>query len=250
MSSLMERLRAQSNPNLPPRIAIYGTSKIGKTTFATQAPNCVVIPTEDGLAGLSPDVVHFPICKSLSDVYEAIDSLLTEEHDRKTVVLDSLDWLEPMLWKHVADEHNKPDIEAFGYGKGYTFATDEWITLLDKLNRLRTERGMMVIMIGHHHITKFEDPSLDSYDRYSLKLHKSGEGKVKEWADIIGFANYRTNVLQQEKGFNQKRGRAVGNGERMLYLEERPSFVAGNRFGLPAEMPLDFNTFINSFSKG
>lgn len=250
MNPLMEKLKASSNTQLPPRVVIYGTSKIGKTTFAAKSSDCVIIPTEDGLSGIGSEIMQFPLCRSLDDVYEAIDLLINEEHDRKTVVLDSLDWLEPMLWRYVADKHDKIDIEAFGYGKGYTFATEEWVNLLDKLNMLRSKKNMMVILIGHHQITKFEDPNLDSYDRYGLKLHKFADGKVKEWADVIGFANYRTNVLQQDKGFNQKRGRAIGSGERMLYLEERPSFVAGNRYALPAEMPLDFKTFINSFNKG
>ncbi len=246
MTSLMNRLKASSQ-KLPPRIVIYGTSKIGKTTFATSAPDCVVIQTEDGLSGVSGEVLCFELSKTYEDVIANLDSLINEEHDRKTLVLDSLDWLEPMLWEYVCRQHNKPNIEAFGYGKGYQFASEEWKNLLNKLNDLRIKRNMMIILIAHHQITKFEDPSLDGYDRYGLKLHKSADGKVKEWADVIGFANYRTNVLQQDKGFNQTRGRAVGTGERMLYLEERPSFVAGNRFSLPPEMPLDFKTFISSF---
>lgn len=242
----MERLRANSK-KLPPRVIVYGTSKIGKTTWAAQAKNCVVIPTEDGLAGLPDDVMQFPLAKNYEDVLSALDELLEGEHDRQCVVVDSLDWLEPLLWDYVSRQNGKENLEAFGYGKGYIFATEAWTSLLNKLNDLRIKRGMMVILIAHHQITKFDDPSMDGYDRYSLKLHKSGQGKVMEWADVIGFANYRTNVIQQDKGFNQTRGRAVGSGERTLYLEERPSFVAGNRYGLPAELPLDFKTFITSF---
>lgn len=245
--NLMERLKANSKP-MPPRVVIYGTSKIGKTTFATNAPNCVVVPTEDGLVAIDENVMRFPLCQTYGEVLEHLDALLTEEHDRKAVVLDSLDWLEPLIWDHVCKQHNQASIEAFGYGKGYAFARDEWVKLLEKLDELRAKRMMMVILIGHHKLSRFDDPASEGYDRYSLKLHVAAQGKVMEWADIIGFANYQTNVISHDKGFNQTRSRAVGQGKRMLYLEERPSYVAGNRYpNLPAEMPLDFNTFISYF---
>ncbi|UKA12954.1 ATP-binding protein [Photobacterium damselae] len=244
--SLAERLKANNQADLPPRVVIYGTSKIGKTTFAAKSPNPVFIPTEDGLSGI-PDAVSFPLVTSHDDLMACIDQLLNEEHDFKTVVLDSVDWLEQYIWDHVAEKHNKADIEAFGYGKGYVYATDEFKKVLDRLNELRIKKKMMVILIGHHQIKRYEDPSSEGYDRYCLKLHKGAEGKVQEWADAIGFATYKTHAIREDKGFNNTRVRAAGNGERVLCLEERPSFVAGNRFGLPAEIPLDFNQFISKF---
>ncbi len=244
--SLTERLKANSRKSLPPRIVIYGTSKIGKTTFAANAPDAVFIPTEDGLIGI-PNAVSFPLVKSHADLMNCLDQLENEDHCFKTVVLDSVDWLEQHVWDFVAESHNKADIEAFGFGKGYGYATEEFKKILDRLNALRIKKKMMVILIGHHQIKRYEDPSSEGYDRYCLKLHKGAEGKIQEWADVIGFATYKTHSIKEDKGFNNTRTRAAGNGERILCLEERPSFVAGNRFSLPAEIPLDFAQFINKF---
>ena len=80
----------------PPRAVIYGPHKIGKTTFGSEAPDPVFIPTEDGLNGI-PGVTSFPLCKSYDEVMEAITALFVEDHSHKTVVVDSLDWLERLV---------------------------------------------------------------------------------------------------------------------------------------------------------
>lgn len=37
--------------NRPPRIMIYGSEGVGKSTFGASAPNPIFIQTEDGLGG-------------------------------------------------------------------------------------------------------------------------------------------------------------------------------------------------------
>ena len=140
----------------PPRLLLYGVAGVGKTLCATGSPRPVVIQTEDGLGTIS--VPTFGLLRSFDEVMEALASLYTEPHDYQTVVLDSLDWLEPLIWQHTAQMHNQPDIESFGYGKGYLAALDTWRSLLDGLNALRDERGMGVILIAHAEIKRFDSP--------------------------------------------------------------------------------------------
>ncbi len=102
------------------RVIIYGESGLGKTTFATSAPNPIVIQTEDGLGEI--DVPCFPLAESYLDVMKALDSLANENHDFKTVVIDSLDWLESLIWKQVCTDNKVPSIEKIGYGRGYNEA--------------------------------------------------------------------------------------------------------------------------------
>ena len=116
-----KRLRA-------PKIVIAGPGKIGKTTFAASAPSAIGILTEDGADAV--DAAAFPLATSLADVYQAIGTLLNEEHDYQTVFLDSLDWLEPLVHTHVCTQNKWASIEAAGYGKGYIAAAEEWRTLL------------------------------------------------------------------------------------------------------------------------
>src|SRR5690606_27553337 len=96
--------------NSPPRILIFGVSGIGKTTFCADAPNPVFIQTEDGLGTLKSDA--FPLARSYDEVIEAIGSLINENHNYKTLIVDSLDWLEPLIWKKVCAVQNVETIES------------------------------------------------------------------------------------------------------------------------------------------
>lgn len=224
-----------------PKVCLYGPGKIGKSTTAACAPQSVGILTEDGCH--SVDSQAFPLCQSLNDVYACISTLLNEQHDFRTVFLDSLDWLEPLLYAHVCETNHWKDIEHPGYGKGYIAAAEEWRTLLAGLDELRNHRNMTVILIGHDQIKRFENPTGESFDVYTLKLHQRATALVQEWADVIAFINYRTFTRKEDAGFNKKEIKGIGTGERIMYLEARPAFLAGNRFGLPAELPLSWESF-------
>lgn len=236
---------SKSRATRAPRVVVYGPHKIGKTTFAASAPSPIFIQTEEGLDAL--DVPAFPLAKTFEDVLQAIGSLYNEEHEFQTVVVDSLDWLEPLIWKHTAQQHGKSQIEDFGFGKGYLFAADNWRLFLDGLNALRNDRGMAVICLAHHTIKRFDAPEIEPYDRYQIKLHDRASAIVQEWADVIGFANYEVVTRATEVGFNQKVTRGVGTGRRLLHLTEKPAYQAGNRFGMPESVQLDWPSFINGF---
>ena len=108
----------------PPRVLAYGVAGVGKTTFATGAPGVVVVPTEDGLGAIKAP--HFPLAKSFDAVMEALAALYSEAHDFKTVVVDSVDWLEPLVWQRACKDNNWSSIEEPGYGKGYVAALGLW----------------------------------------------------------------------------------------------------------------------------
>jgi len=227
----------------PPRILIYGPQKIGKSSFGSLADSPVFVQAEDGLDNIGANA--FPLAKSFQEIMGNLQELATQPHDYKTVVIDSLDWMEPMIWAQVCQEHNVKTIEEVlkGYGKGYVQALNVWREYIEAINYLRDEKRMTVVQIAHAHIKRFENPETDAYDRYEIKLHKSASSLVMEHSDIILFANYFVGIKKDADRSGQKeddkRKRAIGSGERILYTEERPSFMAGNRYGLPAEIPFD-----------
>lgn len=225
----------------PPRILVHGVAGSGKTTFAAAAEGAVLIPTEDGLGTLQVD--HFPLAKTFGEVMEALAALYSEPHDFKTVVVDSVDWFEPLIWKQVCAENKWGSIEEPGYGKGYVAALDLWRQYLDGLNALRDERGMTVIQIAHTDIKRFDSPEHEPYDRYVIKLHARAAALLQEHSDVVLFANYRISTVKADVGFNKKVTRALGSGERVLYTAERPAFLAKNRYGLPDTLPLDWQAF-------
>lgn len=236
--SKTKRLRA-------PKLVIAGPGKIGKTTFAAQAPNPIGILTEDGADNV--DTNAFPLCNSLQDVYAAIGTLLSEKHSYESVFLDSLDWLEPLLHQHVCHKNKWETIEAAGYGKGYIAAAEEWRVLLSGFEALRTERNMAVILIAHDKIKRFESPMSEGYDQYVLKLHDRASALVCEWADVIGWASSRIKVLEVDAGYGNKESKAKTTGERILHVEHHPAHMGGNRFNLK-NMPLSWDAFATALS--
>lgn len=237
--SLKDLQRGASNT--PPRILIFGVAGIGKTTFCANAPAPVFIQTEDGLGTI--DAPAFPLARSFGEVREALQSLITEEHDYKTLVLDSLDWLEPLIWQEVCANNDVQSIEQIPYGKGFAMAAEIWRDYLDGINTLRDSRGMMIIQTAHSDIKRYESPEADSYDRYVIKLHNKAAGLVQEHSDCVFFANYKTAVVKENLGFNATRNKAVGSGDRVIHTQERPAFSAKNRYGLAPEIALNDNTW-------
>jgi hypothetical protein len=225
----------------PPISLLYAVHGIGKSTFGSCAPNPIFIQTEDGLGSIQADT--FGVLRSYGEIMESIGSLYNEEHNFKTVVLDSADWSEPLVWAEACRLNGWKDIEAPGYGRGYVAALDLWKVLIDGLTALRDERDMGVIILAHSEIKRFESPEVEPYDRYQPKLHKGASAIVQEAADAVLFANYRVNTVKTDSGFNKKVVRGVGSGERLLYTVERPAFLAKNRWSLPDSIPLSWDDF-------
>ena len=249
--SIMQQIHMGRRPS-PPRFVIYGTEGIGKSTTASQAPNPIFIPTEDGLDQI--DCASFPLATSYADVVAALDSLVREQHDFESVVIDSLDWLERLIWDVLCEQYGVASIEKVdgGYARGYTHALTQWRQVLSGLNELRSRRGMCVILLAHAKVEKFEDPEQAAYDRYSPRLHKHATALVNEWADAVLFATRKIITRTEETGFNRERTIAAGlgrdGGERVLRCVGSPACVAKNRFDLPAELPLSWTALMQAMT--
>lgn len=225
----------------PRRVLLYGTPGVGKSSVGASTPHPVFIQTEDGLSNI--DCARFPMAESYGDVMAAIMELYSEPHEFQTLVIDSLDWLERLVWRETCRVRQKENIEDFGYGKGYSYALELWQEVLDGLNALRKERGMMILLIAHAKIERFENPETDAYDRYSPRLHKHAAALVQEWCDDVLFATYQVHTRQTDEGFDRTRTRGIGTGDRILRTTERPAHLAKNRLGLPEEIPLDYAAY-------
>lgn len=238
--SLLSSLR-RSDTVKPPRILMHGVAGIGKSTFAAGAPDPVFILTEDGLGTL--DVTHFPLSRSYDEVMANIGALYEEDHEFKTVIIDSVDWFEPLVWAKACQLNNWRSIEDAGYGKGYVAALELWRGYIEGLNALRDDKGMSIVQIAHTDIKRFESPEHEPYDRYVIKLHNRASALLQEHCDVVLFANYRISTVKSDAGFNKKVVRAVGGGDRVVYTAERPAFLAKNRYNLPETLPLEWDAF-------
>lgn len=227
----------------PPRLFLYAVEGIGKTTFAASAPSPIFIQTEDGLGTL--DAARFPMVETIDDIRQAIGTLYETDHEFQTVVLDSADWLEQIIAREIEHKH---DAKELAYGKGALKQAEVWQELLGGFNALRNEKGMAVILIGHSQIKRFDSPETEPYDRYSPKLQERSNALVREWADAVLFANYRTVVKTTEVGFKKEVSRGITNGERLLYTTEKPAYMAKNRYALPDSLPLSWDALANAIA--
>lgn len=222
----------------PPRLLIYGVEGIGKTSIAAECPDPIFIFTEKGKGVLNIDSWF---CKEWDQVVQCLTSLINEEHKFKTVVIDTVDWLEKLIHKHLCEDASKNNIEDFGFGKGYKRALSYWTDLLEMLTVLHEEKQMMIVLVSHSEIKTFKNPEGEDFDQYRLSVYEKTGAMLKEWADMVLFANYDNKIKGPEKGSLDKKGKAVkvhGEIGRNLHTEERAAYWAKNRYNMPPTMPI------------
>lgn len=227
----------------PTRTVTFGPEGCGKSTFAAGAPKPIFLGAEDGTGQL--DIERLPQPETFADALEGIRMLGRETHDYGTIVIDTLDWLEPLIWQHICRRDEQANVESYGYGKGYQVALDEWRILLSALEHLRATKKMHVVLLAHSWIKPFKNPQGEDFDRYEMKLNAKASGLIKEWADSVLFANFETFAKKDER---TKRVRGVSSGARFLHTERTAAFDAKNRFGLPERLPLNWASYFEAIA--
>lgn len=228
----------KSNGIKAPRIMLYGPHGLGKTTFGANAPDPIFILTEDGLGQIEAN--HFPVATTYQEVLDAVGTLVVEEHSFKTVVIDSLDWLENIIMRDLEEKH---DAKELAYGRGAVMAADYWRNILEGLAVLRDQKGMSIILLAHAEIKRFDSPEVEPFDRYQPKLQARSSALIQEWCDCVFFCNYKTIVKKEDVGFNKTVSRGITTGDRLIYTNEKPAYYAKNRFSLPDAIPLAWQAF-------
>jgi hypothetical protein len=205
---------------------------VGKTTLASQSENPIILDVEGGSAHI--DVPRLEV-QTWAEIEGAIAELVSQHHDFKTVIVDSMDWAEKLAIEDMLKLDKKNSIEDYGFGKGYTQSAERISRFLASLDRL-IQRGMSVILIAHAKVTRFEPPDgLQAYDRYELKMTRQTSPLVKEWCDSLLFANFKTRVVEAESG----KAKGLGGKERVILTTRSAAHDAKCRVpGIPEEIPM------------
>lgn len=233
--SILDRVK-RGTIAAPYKAVIHGVEGVGKSTFAADSESPLFLCSEDGTEHLDVDRVPEP--GSWAAVIELIVALKEEKHDYKTLVIDTLDWLEPLAADKVCKANGWKNLDTPGYGKGPNAALQEWRVLLRGLESVRKGRGMNILLLAHTEIKTFRNPDGEDYDRYQMKLQPKAAGLVREWADAVLFADFET-VTTSTGG----RAKGITTGARILHTERRAAWEAKNRYSLPPHMPLSFADF-------
>lgn len=234
--------------NGPQKICVYGPEGIGKSTFASKFPEPVFIDVEGSTRNM--DVNRTPKPSSWTMLLEQIRYFKANPHLCKTLVIDTADWAEILCINELCAKYQKSGIEEFGYGKGYVYLAEEFGRLLNMLGEL-IEVGITVVFTAHAQMRKFEQPDeMGAYDRWEMKLQKKTLPLLKEWADMVLFANYKIYVVNVDGQGAAKGKNKVQGGKRIMYTSHHPCWDAKNRHNLEPELDFDYKAIAHCITTG
>jgi hypothetical protein len=219
----------------PVKTVLYGPEGIGKSTFAAQFPAPVFIDTEGGTKRLN--VARLPAPTSWAMLLDEVAEVSRGNVPCGTLVIDTADWAERLCIDAVCARAKVKGIEDFGYGKGYTYAKEEFGKLLDALEEV-LNTGHNVVVLAHAAITKFEQPdAVGNYDRWSMKTSKQVAPLLREWCDMLLFANYKTVVEKAGSAPNAKNKAGGGFSTPATTPAGMPKTASACRKNCPLSMP-------------
>ena len=246
MNNILQRIK-KGPTKLPPKIMLIGVEGVGKSTAGAQMPNPVFICGESGLVGHQfADVPNYTP-ENWQDVLDFVDALAADPSGYKSLVIDTLDWIEPLLYAHVVSAQNKPEYKTIAdipFGRGTPLAQNEARKLIVRLDKVNAA-GMNVLILSHSQQKTVKNPLGDDYDHFESSVNAKICGIFKQWVDEILFARFE--VFTETKN---NRVRAYGGNMRIVETEHSAAWDAKNRYGLPEQMPLDMVAIMEAITKG
>ena len=226
----------------PQKLVFYGVEGIGKTSLAAQTPDPLFIDTEGGTAHL--DVRRLQKPASWEELISLIKEVAATPDVCRTLVIDTADWAEQMCIDYICAKYKQPGIESFGYGKGYTYLSEEFSRLLAACDEVILS-AKNVVITAHAKMRKQELPDEQgAFDRWELKLSKQTAPLLKEWPDALLFLNFKTLVVATDSNTHKAQG-----GKRVMFTSHHPCWDAKNRHGLPEELELSYASIAPIFGE-
>ncbi len=239
---------------LPPRILLLGGEKRGKSTFASHFPSPIFLPIkgETGIDALN--VPKLPAAKTFGEIIEVLSDLYTEKHDFRTVVIDSISALDPVVIETALADGGVKSVTKLGggYGAQEQVICEYWRSMLTGLDALRSDKQMGCVLIGHVKPSPkvVNDPMTDPYATWRVELRESVLGFLNRWADCILFCDFKKYARTVSGEQDQKKiVHADTIRERCLYTQYAPGHPGGGRgiYGhLPYELPLSYESFASA----
>lgn len=220
----------------PPRMIFYSFHGQGKSTLAASAPKPLFIPFEDGLDELRP--ASYPLCKSYSSLISYLKEIYSEKHDYQTLVLDTLDALEPIVDQQVKDEFHIKSLSDLNFGEGWNQVVKKFVIIANSLDKIRIEKRMNIIILSHAVIEHVKNPLGIDYDRFKLRVRDKNANVFADWAEMVGFLHSPVETNIEVGAFGRETVKGIGGMQRVLSTYESACFNCKNRFGITEDIPI------------
>lgn len=223
----------------PPRIVIIGDHGLGKSTFASHFPDPIAIDIEGGLDAIG--VARTPKINNYLEFIAAMQMIKsTTPGTYRTLIIDSIDVLETLAQRDVAERAGVIDIADIPYGNGYKHATSLMFELLAQFDQLRESHKLAIILIGHVQIKKFNNPTGPDYDKFIMDMRDDTSRVVRDWCDVLGFVEQEKYITKEATSGKHK---ASSTGRSIINFKATAAYDAKSRYELSSPMPLEFSVF-------
>lgn len=245
----MSLLNSIEKPKDRPVIAtVLGDAGLGKTSLAATFPNPIFIRAEDGLQAIPQDARPdaFPVVNKVDQLWEQLNTLLKEDHEYRTLVIDSVTALEQLFVQHVIEsDPKKPKSIAQangGYGAGFLAVGNLHQRVRKFCGALNERKNMHIVFIAHADTETIELPDQEPYTRYSLRLNKRSVAPYTDNVDLVGFIKLQTYTMG-----DGERKKAISDGSRVLVTYSTAANISKNRYNITEDLPVEIgkNPLIN-----
>lgn len=167
---------------------IFGAAKVGKTSLAAQAPDCLLLACERGYNTIGG--IYAQDITSWSDMRKVYRELKKPEvRERfKVLIVDTVDLAAKYCTKYICSQNGIQELSELGYGKGYALMRNEFEDIFNSLTQL----GYAVFFISHAQDAIFTRPDGTEYNKIIPSLSPSKVNAIIEnMADIYGYAHFK-----------------------------------------------------------
>lgn len=216
---------------------ITGDAGLGKTSLAATFPKPIFIRAEDGLQAIPtatrPDA--FPLLSNVDMLWEQLTALIKEDHDYKTLVIDSVTQLDNLFTNHIVDtDPKKPRTIAQalgGYGAGFQALSSLHGRVRKAAGILNETKGMNIVFIAHSETETIELPDQDPYTRYNIRMQKKSVSHYTDNVDLCGYLKLETHTFG-----DGERKKAISDGTRILVTYASAANISKNRYGISEDL--------------
>ena len=217
----------------PYRLLIYGSPGVGKSTLANTAKKPIFLDVEDGISQI--DTHKTNQIKSIKDLSDAITWLINNTGEYSTVVIDTIDAFDAVIANELCTNNSKQSLSDFSYGQGYDLLNQKWRKIINGLDML-IAKGYNIILLAHHQIKRFEDPTSEGWDKILLRMHAKPAASLMGWVDSMWYYDFEKVFSSAKSGEKKK---VLATGSRILHTRNKAAFDGKCRYGTPEKIEVN-----------